>query len=124
MPTRIPVNGFGRLGKLVMMAQAWPYLLEGQRRMLTRSMKEQEQRELDEIDRRHGLDREAQTYVLTRKPDNSYVFHPPESAVTDAVVDTSDLPNARYHDRTFPKDYAKKKKAKRRMQKQSRKKKR
>ena len=124
MPTKIPVNGFGRLGKMVMMAQAWPYLMEGQRRMLTRSMKEQEQRELDEIDRRHGLDREAQIYALIRKPDNSYVFHPPESAVTDAVVDTSDLPNARYHDRTFPKDYAKKKKAKRRMQKQSRKKKR
>lgn len=120
MPTKIPVNGFGRLGKLSLMATAWPYLLAGERRMLTRSMKEQELCELDEIDRRHGLDREAQTYVLTRKPDNSYVFHPPESAVTDAVVDTSDLPNARYHDRTFPKDYAKKKKARRRQQKQSR----
>lgn len=48
------------------------------------------------------------------------MFHPPESAVTDAVVDTSGLPNARYHNRTFPKDYAKKKKAKRRQQKQAR----
>ena len=120
MPTKIPVNGFGRIGKLAMMAQTWPYLLEGQRRMLTQSMKEQELREIEEADLRHVLDREAQTYVLTRKPDNSYVFHLPESAVTDAVVDTSDLPNARYHDRTFPKDYAKKKKAKRRQQKQAR----
>lgn len=120
MHTKIPVNGFGRLGKMMMMAQAWPYLLAGQRRMLTQSMKEQELREIEEIGRRHGLDSEAQTYVLTRKSDNSYVFHLPESALTDAVVDTSGLPNARYHDRTFPKDYAKKKKARRRQQKQSR----
>jgi hypothetical protein len=120
MPTKIPVNGFGRIGKMLAMAQTWPYLMEGQRRMMTRSMKVQELREIEKADRRHGLDREAQTYALIRKPDNSYVFHPPESAVTDAVVDTSDLPNARYHDRTFPKDYAKKKKAKRRQQKQAR----
>lgn len=38
-------------------------------------------------------------------------------------VDTEDLPKERYHDRTFPKDYWKKKKAKRRIQKQSRRKK-
>lgn len=120
MPTKIPVNGFGRLGKLAIMATAWPYLLEGQRRMLTRSMKEQELREIEEIDRLNGLDRKAQTYALIRKPDNSYVFHPHDSVVTDALVDTSDLPNARYHNRTFPKDYAKKKKAKRRQQKQAR----
>ena len=36
-------------------------------------------------------------------------------------VDTEDLPKERYHDRTFPKNYYKKKKAKRRIQKQSRK---
>ena len=35
-------------------------------------------------------------------------------------VDTNDLPKQRYHDRTFPKDYWKKKKAKRRKQNQSR----
>lgn len=38
-------------------------------------------------------------------------------------VDTEDLPKERYHDLTFPKDYWKKKKAKRRIQKQSRKRK-
>ena len=38
-------------------------------------------------------------------------------------VDTEDLPKERYHDRTFPKDFWKKKKAKRRIQKQSRKRK-
>lgn len=36
-------------------------------------------------------------------------------------IDTSKLPKERYHDRTFPKDFWKKKKAKRRIQKQSRK---
>lgn len=36
-------------------------------------------------------------------------------------VDTENLPKERYHDRTFPKDYWKKKKARRRIQKQSRK---
>ena len=36
-------------------------------------------------------------------------------------VDTENLPKERYHDRTFPKDYWKKKKSKRRIQKQSRK---
>ena len=121
MPTKIPVNGFGRLGKMLAMAQTWPYLMESQRRMMKQSMEEQERRDIEEIDRLHGLDREAQkTYVLTRKPDNSYVFHPSDSTVTAVLVDTSGLPNARYHDRTFPKDYAKKKKAKRRQQKQAR----
>lgn len=38
-------------------------------------------------------------------------------------VDTEDLPKERYHDRTFPKNYYKKKKAKHRIQKQSRRKK-
>ena len=123
MPTKIPVNGFGRLGKTLAMAQTWPYLMESQRRMLTQSMKEQERRDIEEINRLHGLDREAQkTYVLTRKPDNSYKIHLSEADVTDIVVNTSELPEARYHDRTFPKDYAKKKKAKRRQQKQSRRK--
>lgn len=36
-------------------------------------------------------------------------------------IDTSNLPKERYHDRTFPQNYWKKKKAKRRMQNQSRK---
>ena len=93
MPTKIPVNGFGRLGKMLAMAQTWPYLMESQRRMMTQSMKEQERRDIEEIDRLHGLDREAQkTYVLTRKPDNSYAIHLSESDVTDIVVNTSELP--------------------------------
>jgi glyceraldehyde-3-phosphate dehydrogenase/erythrose-4-phosphate dehydrogenase len=121
MLTKIPVNGFGRIGKMLAMAQTWPYLMESQRRVMTQSMKEQERRDIEEIDRLHGSVPEAQkTYVLARKPDNSYTIHLSESDVTDIVVDTSELPKARYHDRIFPKDYAKKKKAKRRQQKQSR----
>ena len=120
MPTKIPVNGFGRLGKMLAMSQTWPYLMGSQRRMMTQSMKEQDRRDIEEIDRLYGLDREAQkTYVLTRKSDNIYLL---ESGVTDIVVDTSELPKARYHNRIFPKDYAKKKKAQRRQQKQSRRK--
>lgn len=60
MPTKIPVNGFGRIGKMLAMAQTWPYLMESQRRMMTQSMKEQELRDIEEINRLHGLDREAQ----------------------------------------------------------------
>lgn len=116
----MPVNGFGRLGKLPLMATVWPYLLEDERRMLTQNMKVQELREIEEADLRDGLDRKVQTYALTRKPDNSYLFHPHNSVVTDAVFDMSDLPNARYHNRTFPKNYVKKKKAKHRQQKQAR----
>lgn len=116
----MPVNGFGRLGKLSLVATVWPYLLKDMRRMLMQNMKVQELREIEGTDLRHGLDRKAQTYAFICKPDNSCVSHLHDSVVTDAVVDMSDLPNARYHNRTFPKNYIKKKKAKRRQQKQSR----
>ena len=69
--TKIPVNGYGRLGKLAMVASMWPYMMAEERRALTRAMNEKELRELDEIDRRNGLGRDAQTYALIRKPDNS-----------------------------------------------------
>ena len=118
--TKIPVNGYGRLGKLAMMASMWPCMTTEERRALTRAMNEKELRGLDEIDRRNGLDRDAQAYALIRKPDNSLLFHLTESAVTDVRFD-GEMPKERYHDRTFPKDYYKRKKAKRRQQKQSRK---
>lgn len=116
----MPVNVFCHFDKLSLMATVCPYLSKDELRMLTQNMTVQELREIEEAYLRHGLDRKAQTYALIRKPDNSYVIHPHDSVVTDAVVDMSDLPNARYHNRTFPKDYVKKKKAKRRQQKQSR----
>lgn len=47
-------------------------------------------------------------------------FEMPDKAKIEAIIDTDDLPNPRYHNRTFPKHYDKKKKVKRRMQKHSR----
>ncbi len=44
----------------------------------------------------------------------------PDSAQPRIEIDTTDMPNPRYHDRTFPKHYDKKKRAKRRQQKHSR----
>ena len=43
-----------------------------------------------------------------------------DSAKERIEIDTTDIPNPRYHDRTFPKHYDKKKRAKRRQQKHSR----
>lgn len=43
-----------------------------------------------------------------------------DSAQPRIEIDTTDTPNPRYHDRTFPKHYDKKKRAKRRQQKQAR----
>ena len=119
MPKRIPLNGTGRLGRLAMIAPAWMFLMAGYRRVLTNILEVERQREKDELDRLHGLERTAQTYALIRQ-DDSFKFKLPDSACCDAHID-GEIPKDRYHDRTFPKDYAKKKKAKRRQQKQGRK---
>ena len=50
----------------------------------------------------------------------SRLFELPDSAQSRIEIDTTDMPNPRYHDRTFPKHYDKKKRAKRRQQKHSR----
>ena len=120
MPKRIPLNGTGRLGRLAMIAPAWPFLMAGYRRALTNILEVERQREKDELDRLNGLDRTAQTYALIRQPDDSFKFKLPDSACCDVHID-GEIPKDRYHDRTFQKDYAKKKKAKRRQQKQGRK---
>lgn len=121
MPKRIPLNGTGRLGRLAMMVTVWPYLMmTDARRALTNILEVERQREKDELDRLHGIDRTAQTYALIRQPDDSFKFKLPDSACCDVHIDGG-IPKDRYHDRTFPKDYTKKKKAKRRQQKQGRK---
>lgn len=120
MPKRIPLNGTGRLGRLAMMTPAWPFLMAGERRALANILEVERQREKDELDRLHGIDRTARTYALIRQPDDSFKFKLPDSACCDVHID-GDIPKDRYHDRTFPKDYTKKKKAKRRQQKQGRK---
>lgn len=45
-----------------------------------------------------------------------------QTAIRDVYVDVLGLDKDRYHDRTFTRDYAKKKKAKRRQQRQARRK--
>ncbi len=50
----------------------------------------------------------------------SRLWELPDSAKERIEIDTTDIPNPRYHDRTFPKHYDKKKRAKRRQQKQAR----
>lgn len=121
MPKRIPLNGTGRLGRLAMMAPVWSYLMmTDARRALTNILEVERQRDKDELDRLHGIYRTAQTYVLIRQPDDSFKFKLPDSACCDVHID-GEIPKDRYHDRTFQKDYTKKKKAKRRQQKQGRK---
>ena len=120
MPKRIPLNGTGRLGRLAMMAPVWPLLMAGERRAFANCLEVERLREKDRLDRLNGLDRTAQTYALIRQPDDSFKFKLPDSACCDVHID-GEIPKDRYHDRTFQKDYAKKKKAKRRHQKQGRK---
>lgn len=123
MPRKLPPNGTDFLYRLSLMYKSgvWPAMLEEQRRMLMRNVEIQEQRELEEMERELGLDRQAQIYEVSCKPDNSFLYRMPDTAVTDTRID-EDIPKARYHDRVFPKDYTKKKKAKRRAQKQARRK--
>lgn len=65
----------------------------------------------------------SMAHLIISKPDGALLFEKKDVPPLDVIVDTNDLPNERYHDRTFPMDYIKKKKAKRRIQKQSRRKK-
>lgn len=114
MPHKIALNGFGRLGRLALMAQTLPLMPPRAKRVFEDgigSLKDV----INEKDNRNISLRMYPTENI-----REFELRPPESIVTDVMVDTSDLPNARYHDRTFPKDYAKKKKAKRRQQKQAR----
>lgn len=115
---RIALNGFGRLALL---AQTMPVLPALEHRAMQSMIAEASRIDTATSEQEFtGLDRDEQRlYALTRHADNSYTFHPPETAVTDVRIN-GELPKGRYHDRTFPKDYTKKKKAKRRQQKQSR----
>ena len=61
------------------------------------------------------------SYKITQTSDGSYTFYPNSSSVTDAVVDTREMPRDRYEGRIFPKNYSKKRKAKARQRRKSRK---
>ena len=115
MGNRIALNGFGRLGRLTLMGQALPYLYPFTRRKIEEDI-ESLKEAINDADAKR---RELRMYPKK----NIRALESPESVVTNTIVDTSDLPNPRYHDRTFPKDYYKRKKAKLRQQRQSRRKK-
>ena len=116
MPHKIALNGFGRLGRLALMAQTLPLMPPGAKRVFEDGIESLK----DVINEKDNRNVSLRMYPTPTS--REFKLRPPESVVTDAVVDTSDIPNPRYHDRTFPKDYAKKKKAKRRQQKQARRK--
>ena len=114
MPHKIALNGFGRIGRLALMAQTIQFAPPKAKRVFEEGLKSLQ----DVID---NADRRNMTLPIYPFPtDDAMVFvKKPESAVTDFNVD--DMPKERYHDRIFSKDYFKKKKAKRLQQKQSRK---
>ena len=114
MPHKIILNGFGRLGRLALMAQTLPLMPPGIKRVFEDGI-ESLKDVINEKDNRN-----ASLRMYPTPTSWEFKLRPPESVVTDVVVDTSDIPNPRYHDRTFPKDYYKAKKAKRRQQKQAR----
>lgn len=119
MPTKIPFNGFGRLGKmqiLAMMSHLMANIPQKGNRLFQEAA-ESLQEAIGDADSRKVSLRKYPTECV-----REFKMIPPESVVTDVVVDTSDIPNPRYHDRTFPKDYDKKKESKRRQQKQARRK--
>lgn len=112
MPHKIALNGFGRLGKLAIMAQTIPLMPPKAREVFEEGIESLKEAINEADERRRGF--------RMFPTDDAMVFvKKPEFAVTDVKVD--DMPKARYHSRIFSKDYFKKKKAKRRNQKQSRK---
>ena len=115
MPHKIALNGFGRLGRLALMAQTIPLMPPKARKVFEDGIESMKDAINDADERRRGL------RMYPTKIEREVKLRPPESIVTDVMVDTSDLPKERYHDRILPKDYYKKKKAKRRQQKKSRK---
>lgn len=114
MPHKIALNGFGRLGKLALMTQTLPLIPPGTKRVIEDGIESLK----DVINEKDNRNVSLRMYPTPTS--REFELRPPESVVTDVVVDTSDIPNPRYHDRTFPKDYYKKRKSKRRQQKQAR----
>ena len=116
MSGKITLNGFGRFGRLTLLAQTAPLISQKADRMFKQGLESLKEAVAD-------TDRRSDSLRMYPTADIMEIsLGPPDPTVTDVLVDTSGLPNARYHDRTFPKDYAKKKKAKRRQQKQARRK--
>ena len=109
--SKIPLNGFGRIGRLAMAGQTLPLMNETAKAVFDEGIERERQRELEKMD--ELPDPDANTYVITRKPDDS-LAGPFYSLPTKAMY--------KHSGGQKPKDYAKKKKAKRRQQRQARRK--
>lgn len=140
---KIPINGFGRLGRLAFVPSIWADSLNYAELKETAEKLMQPTlptvfvpKELfDNVPHNIILEQEAIHHCIIKPVEYMSVKLP----ITDNLalseklkqiiikkpvkpcVDMNDLPKERYHDRTFPKNFWKKKKAKRRIQKQSRK---
>ena len=142
---KIPLNGFGRLGRLAFMSStgadslSYAELKETAEKLMEPTLptvfvpkdlfENIPPKLISEQEAIHHCIIKPTEYVTAKLPitDNLLLTEKLKDIIkqksVEIGVDTEDLPKERYHDRTFPKDYWKKKKAKRRIQKQSRKRK-
>lgn len=142
---KIPLNGFGRLGRLAIMSSigadslSYAELKETAEKLMESTLptvfvpkdlfENIPPKLISEQEAIHHCIIKPTEYVTAKLPitDNLLLTEKLKDIISRTPikvdVDTEDLPKERYHDRTFPKNYYKKKKAKRRIQKQSRRKK-
>ena len=142
---KIPLNGFGRLGRLAFMSSigadslSYAELKKTAEKLMEPTLptvfvpkdlfENIPPKLISEQEAIHHCIIKPTEYVTAKLPitDNLLLTEKLKDIIkqksVEIGVDTEDLPKERYHDRTFPKDYWKKKKAKRRIQKQSRKRK-
>ena len=142
---KIPLNGFGRLGRLAFMSSigadslSYAELKETAEKLMEPTLptvfvpkdlfENIPPKLISEQEAIHHCIIKPTERVTVKLPitDNLLLTEKLKDIIkqksVEIGVDTEDLPKERYHDRTFPKDYWKKKKAKRRIQKQSRKRK-
>lgn len=142
---KIALNGFGRLGKLAFMSSigadslSYAELKETAEKLMEPTLptvfvpkdlfENIPPKLISEQEAIHHCIIKPTEYVTAKLPitDNLLLTEKLKDIIkqksVEIGVDTEDIPKERYHDRTFPKDFWKKKKAKRRIQKQSRKRK-
>lgn len=142
---KIAINGFGRLGRLACMSSigadslSYAELKETAEKLMDSTLptvfvpkdlfENIPPKLISEQEAIHHCIIKPTEYVTAKLPitDNLLLTEKLKDIIkqksVEIGVDTEDIPKERYHDRTFPKNYWKKKKAKRRIQKQSRKRK-
>ena len=140
---KIPLNGFGRLGRLAFMSSigadslSYAELKETAEKLMEPTLptvfvpkdlfENIPPKMISEQEAIHHCIIKPTEYVTAKLPitDNLLLTEKLQDIIkqksVEIGVDTEDIPKERYHDRTFPKNFWKKKKAKRRIQKQSRK---